>query len=56
MGFNSKLYNYCIHSEITARKITNCYKLIANMQEEYNGFTVLQCACIKSYLNIMKKG
>ena len=55
MDFNSKLYNYCVHSEITARKITNCYNLIANMQEVYNGFTVLQCAYIKSYLNIMKK-
>lgn len=55
MDFNSKLYNYCISSEITARKITSCYKLIANMQESYGGFTIMQCICIKSYLNTMKR-
>ena len=55
MDFNSKLYNYCIHGYITARKITNCYKLIANIQESYGGFTVMQCICIKSYLNTMKR-
>lgn len=55
MDFNSKLYNYCIHSEITTRKITNCYNLIANMQENYGGFTILQAICIKSYLKTMKR-
>lgn len=55
MDFNSKLYNYCFSSEITTRKITNCYNLIVNMQESYGGFTIMQCICIKSYLNTMKR-
>lgn len=55
MDFNRKLYFYCIHSDITKRKITNCYKIICEVQENYGGFNLLQCCCIKAYLNSLKR-
>ena len=51
--FDRKMMAYCVTEDLTKRKISNCYKLIA----EYNGgqYTALQFVTLKAMLKTMRK-
>ena len=55
MDFNSSLFSFVFADEITEKTITDCFKCIVETENYYNGFTVPQLICIKSYLKTMRK-
>ena len=55
MDFNSSLFSFVFADEITEKTITDCFKCIVETENHYNGFTVPQLICIKSYLKTMRK-
>ena len=55
MDFNSLLLSFVFADEITEKTIKDCFSLIAETECCYNGFTVPQIVCIKTYLKTMRK-
>ena len=55
MDFNSLLFSFVFADEITEKTITDCFNCIVETENQYNGFTVPQLICIKSYLKTMRK-
>ena len=55
MDFNSLLFSFALANEITEKTITDCFNLIVEPENCYNGFTVPQLICIKAYLKTMRK-
>ena len=55
MDFNSLLFSFAFADEITEKTIKDCFNLIVETETSYNGFTLPQLICIKSYLKAMRK-
>ena len=52
--FDQVLFTYCIHQDVTIRKISTLADYIGYKLDEYGGFTSLQCLTIRSFLNTLK--
>ena len=55
MDFYSLLFSFAFADEITEKTIKDCFNLIAETENSYDGFTLPQLICIKARLKTMRK-
>lgn len=55
MDFNTQLFNFVFSEKFSEKVLNDCFLLICETENKYNGFTVPQVICIRAYLKTMRK-